>query len=91
MLNPSVDGFFNCVNAVSLSAFVSPAVISVVDHEPGHSAVDTDILACNESGIVRAKVQYHGSNIFRLADTAGRLLYGIRTFDIRSCRVYPSG
>ena len=77
MLNPSTDGFL-MLNLAFLSAFVSPAVISVIDHEPGHSAVDADVLAGNESGLVRAKVHDHRGYVFRLADTARRLLDCIR-------------
>ena len=53
-------------------------MIAMVNHQAGHAAVNADVLTGNESGLVRAKVHDHRRYVFRIADTARRLLDCIR-------------
>lgn len=51
----------------------------MVDHLAGHSAVDADVLAGDEAGLVRAKIQHHVGDVQGIAHTARRLLHGVGT------------
>ena len=55
-------------------------MVSVVDHEPGLTAVDADILAGDEACHVRAQVQHHVGDICGISHPSCRLLDGIRPY-----------
>ena len=40
-----------------------PAVVTMVDHEPGLTAVDADILAGDETGFTGCQEQYHVGDV----------------------------
>ena len=42
-------------------------MIAMVNHLPGHAAVDADILACDESRLVGAEEQHQIGDIHRVA------------------------
>ena len=52
----------------------------MVDHLAGHSAVDADVLAGDEAGLVGAEIQHHVGDVQGIAHTTRRLLHGIGTF-----------
>ena len=52
----------------------------MVDHLAGHSAVDADVLAGDEAGLVGAEIQHHIGDVQGIAHAARRLLHGIGTF-----------
>ena len=52
----------------------------MVDHLAGHPAVDADVLAGDEAGLVGAKIQHHIGDVQGIAHTARRLLHGVGTF-----------
>ena len=73
-------------------------MIAMIDHLLCHTAVNTDILACDKASLVRTQEQHHISDIQRSSDTTARLLNCIRTvIDLvagvdptRRNRVYPN-
>ena len=69
--------------------FQFPTAISVVNHLPGHAAVDADVLARYKAGLVATKEQHHIGNVHGITHSAGRLLRGIRAFVDGVCRIYP--
>ena len=69
--------------------FQFPTAIFVVNHLPGHAAVDADVLARDKSSPVRAEKEHHIGDIKGISDSAGRLLRGIRAFVDGVCRIYP--
>ena len=54
-------------------------MVTVIYHLAGHAAVDADILAGDEAGLVGAEIQHHVGNVQRIAHTARRLLHSIGT------------
>ena len=60
--------------------FQTPSVIPMVYHLAGHSAVDADVLAGDETGLFGAEIQHHVGDVQGIAHTARRLLHGIGTF-----------
>ena len=44
-----------------------PTIIAMINHLPGHATVDANILACDESRLVRAEEQHHIGDIHRVA------------------------
>ena len=66
-------------------------MIIVIDHQPGHSAVNANVFPCDEAGLIRAQKHHHVSNVHRIPDAAGRLLQGVRTFIDPVFRVDPPG
>lgn len=62
----------------------------MINHLSGHAAVDADVLACNESCLVRAEEQHHIGDVHRVAHTSCRLLYGIWTIVFLIVCVNPS-
>lgn len=73
------------------AAVETPAIVAVIDHKTGHSAVDADILTGDETSLVGTEVEDHIRNVHRIADTTGRLLHGIRTFLDCVSSIYPTG
>ena len=51
----------------------------MVDHLAGHSAVDADVLAGDEAGLVGAEIQHHIGDVQGIAHAARRLLHGVGT------------
>ena len=68
-----------------------PAMVSVIDHQPGHPPVYTDVLTGDEPGPVRAKEEHQVCNILRVSDPSCRMLHGIRSFIFPVLRIDPSG
>ena len=66
-------------------------MITMVDHQFCHTAVDADGLAGDESGFLRAEIERHVRNVDRLADPAAWLLYRIRAGIICAGCVDPAG
>ena len=52
----------------------------MVDHLAGHAAVDADILARDEAGLVGAEIQHHVGDVQGIAHASRRLLHGVGTF-----------
>lgn len=52
-------------------------MIAVVDHLLCHTAVDTDILACDKARHIRAKIEHHIGDVARVPYSARGLLNGI--------------
>ena len=66
-------------------------MLSVIDHQLRHTAVDADILAGDESCFLRAQEQHHLGDVFRLPDTSHRLLDGVSPCNIGAGCVNPAG
>ena len=64
-------------NAGSPPVLQRPPMVSVVDHESCHTAVDADILPCDEPRHIRAEVQHHIGNIGRRTHPTCGLLGGV--------------
>ena len=62
----------------------------MVNHLSGHTAVDADVFACDEPGLVRAEEKHHVGDVHRVAHTPCRLLHSIRAVVGLEVRVYPS-
>lgn len=54
-----------------------PSAVAVVDHLPGHAAVNTDVFAGNEPGLIRAEKQRHMGDIHGVFHPSCRMLKGI--------------
>ena len=67
-----------------------PAVVSVIDHLLGHTAVNADILTVDKAGHIGAKVEHHIGNVGRVADTTRGLLHGIGALIHRILIVDPA-
>ena len=65
-------------------------MISMVNHLSGHATVDTDVLACDKSGLVRAEVQHHVDDVHRIAYTTCRLLHRICAIIFLKVCIYPN-
>ena len=52
----------------------------MVDHLAGHAAVDADVLAGDEAGLVGAEIQHHVGDVQRVPYPTCRLLHGVGTF-----------
>ena len=52
----------------------------MVDHKPGLTAINADVLSGDETGFVGCQEQHHVGDVQRIAYTACRLLDGIGTF-----------
>ena len=50
----------------------------MIDHLFGHAAVDTDVLASDESRLVGGKEENHVRNVERIADTTCEVLRSVR-------------
>ena len=66
-------------------------MVAVVDHLPGHAAVDADVLAGDEARPFGAEEQRHVGNVHGIAHAAGRLLDGVRAFVDPAAGVDPAG
>ena len=62
----------------------------MINHLTGHSAIDTDVFARDETSLIGAKVKNHVGNIQRIAHTTSWLLHSIGTFINSVGGVYPS-
>ena len=51
----------------------------MVDHLAGHSAVDADVLAGDEAGLVGAEIQHHVGDVQGIAHASRRLLPSVGT------------
>ena len=65
-------------------------MIAVVNHLPGHTTVDADIFACDESSLVGAEEQHHIGDVHRIANTSCRLLHRIYAIVFLKVRINPS-
>lgn len=52
----------------------------MVDHKPGLTAINADVLAGDETGFVGGQEQHRVGDVQRIAHTACRLLDGIGAF-----------
>ena len=52
----------------------------MIYHLSGHAAINTDVLACDETSLVRAEEEHHIGYVQRIANSSCRLLNGIGTF-----------
>ena len=66
-------------------------MVSVIDHQFCLTAIDTDILAGDETSLVGCQKQHHIGDIQRIAHPARWLLDGIGAFVNRVGGVDPSG
>ena len=66
-------------------------MVTVVDHQPGLTAVDADILAGDEAGFGGCQKQHHIGNVQRVTNPPGRLLDSISTFIDGVSGVDPAG
>ena len=55
-------------------------MLPMINHLPGHAAVDADIFSGDKAGLVRAEKQYHMGDVQRVTYPAYRLLDGIGAF-----------
>ena len=77
---------------LSCASFIQrPAVVGVVDHLPCHAAVDADVLARDEAGLVRGQEERHVGDVQGMADASGGLLGGVRALVDGVGRVDPAG
>ena len=51
----------------------------MIDHLAGHAAVDADVLAGDEAGLVGAEIQHHVGDVQRVPYPTRRLLHGVGT------------
>ena len=65
-------------------------MITMVNHLSGHTAVDADIFACDESCLVGAEEQHHIGDVHRVANTSCWLLHRICAIVLLIISVYPS-
>ena len=63
----------------------------MIDHQLGHSAVDTDILTGDKSRLVRTQEKDRVGDVERVADPADGLLLGVGTVVRAVRRVDPPG
>ena len=70
---------------------ILPPMLPVVDHEPGHAAVDANVFSGNEAGLVGTEEQRHFGDVLRLAHPAHGLLSGVRAGDVAARGVDPTG
>ena len=66
-------------------------MFSMVNHEPGHATVDTDVFAGDETGLVGTEEQRHCRDVLGLSHPAYGLLGGVRAGDIAVGSVDPTG
>ena len=66
-------------------------MLPVVDHEPGHPAVDAEVFAGDEAGLFRAQEQHGLGDVLGLAHPAHGLLGGVRAGDVAAGGVDPAG
>ena len=66
-------------------------MLPVIDHEPGHAAVDADVFAGDEACLVGAEEQRHFGDVLRLAHPAHGLLGGVGAGDVAAGGVDPAG
>ena len=52
----------------------------MVDHKPGLTAIDADVLSGDETGFVGSQEQHHIGDVQRIAHPTGRLLDSIGAF-----------
>ena len=57
----------------------TPPVVPVVDHLAGHAAVDADVLAGDEAGLVVPEIQHHAGDIHRVPHPTRWLLHSVGT------------
>ena len=74
-----------------LLRMVGPTVICVVDHKPGLTAINADVITGNETGLVRGQKQNHIGNIQGASDPSRRLLKRVGTLVDGVCGVDPAG
>ena len=74
-----------------MSAIQRPPMIPMVDHKPCLTAVDADVFAGDEAGLVRAEEEHHVGNVQRISDPSGGLLGGIRALVDGVVGVDPAG
>lgn len=79
-----------CKETVWLLFVQSPSPIPVIDHLPGHTAVDADVLAGDEARFVRTEEQHHVGDVHGMAHPTGRLLRGIRPLVDPVRRINPA-
>ena len=68
-----------------------PAVVTMVNHQPGLTAINADVLAGDETSLVGSQEQHHVGDIHGIAHPAGRLLDGVGAFVDGVSRVDPAG
>ena len=62
----------------------------MINHLAGHAAIDADVLARDETSLVRAKIEHHVGYIQRVANTTSGLLNGIGAFIDFVIRINPT-
>ena len=55
-----------------------PSEIIVIDHLPGHAAVDTNVFARDEACLVGTEIQHHIGNVHEISYSSGGLLACVR-------------
>lgn len=63
----------------------------MIDHEPGHAAIDADVFPRDESRPVGAEEERHVRDVQRIAHPVDRLLDCVRPFIASEGSVDPSG
>ena len=66
-------------------------MIHAEKHNDSFYAGGSNVLPCNETGLVRAQEHYHVCDIHRVPDSSGRLLQGIRSIINMICVIDPAG
>ena len=80
-----------CKETVWLLFVQPPSPIPVVDHLPGHAAVDADVFAGDEARLVRTEEQHHVGDVHGIAHPTGRLLRSVRPLVYPVRRINPAG
>ena len=74
-----------------MSGVQRPAMVAVVDHEPGLAAVDADVLAGNKASLVGGQEQHYVGDVQGIAHPACGLLDGVGAFVESVSGVDPAG
>ena len=72
---PDNFSFIRCISCYLLRQ--RPTMFAMVNHLPGHATVNADVLARDETSLVRAEKEHHIGYIQWIANSSYRLLGGI--------------
>ena len=88
---PSPSPLPQADNSACLSGLQFPPVVPMIDHEPGHAAIDADVFPCDEACLVGAEEEHHVRDVQGIAHPLDRLLDCVRPLVDAEGSVDPAG